>query len=101
MAFSMRNLELQHERPLPDDDRWALFLDFDGTLVDIAERPDGISVDTRLPGILERLRQRLGGAVAIVSGRPVAFLEQRLGLPGLDMAGLHGLEHRLGGKLAP
>ena len=78
---------------------WALFLDFDGTLVDIAERPDAIVIDPALPDILSRLQKRLGGAVAVVSGRPIAFLDQQL-LPGrFDAAGLHGLDYRIGQDL--
>ena len=57
---------------------YALFLDFDGTLVDIVERPDAVAVDPDLPDILTRLEQRLGGALAIISGRPVDFLDGRL-----------------------
>jgi len=79
---------------------WALFLDFDGTLVDIAERPGAIAVDPALPGILGALRERLGGALALVSGRPVAFLDERLGTA-FDAAGLHGIEQRIGGRLSP
>ncbi|MFD0936055.1 trehalose-phosphatase, partial [Methylobacterium trifolii] len=47
----------------------ALFLDFDGTLVEIAPRPDAVRVDPGLAPALERLRDRLGGALAIVTGR--------------------------------
>ena len=41
----------------------ALFLDFDGTLVEIAPRPDGVVVPSALPPGLARLRTRLGGAL--------------------------------------
>jgi trehalose 6-phosphate phosphatase len=78
---------------------YALFLDFDGTLVDIVERPDAVAVDPALPDILTRLQERLGGALAIISGRPIAFLDQRLAPHRFDIAGLHGLEHRIGGRL--
>lgn len=78
------------------DEKWALFLDFDGTLVEIAERPSEVMVDPALPGILARLQDKLGGALAIISGRPIAFLDERFGGSQFDMAGLHGLEHRIG-----
>ncbi|WP_406600845.1 trehalose-phosphatase [Microvirga rosea] len=78
---------------------WALFLDFDGTLVDIVERPEAVAVDPNLPEILASLEARLGGALAIISGRPIAFLDQHLGTRRFDMAGLHGLEHRIEGDL--
>jgi trehalose 6-phosphate phosphatase len=77
----------------------ALFLDFDGTLVDIAERPDAISVAPELPDILAQLRQQLGGALALVSGRPIAFLDACFAPIRFDAAGLHGLEHRISGRL--
>ncbi len=77
----------------------ALFLDFDGTLVDIVERPDAVAVDPALPDALLRLQERLGGALAIISGRPIAFLDPHLAPHRFDIAGLHGLEHRIGGRL--
>lgn len=80
---------------------WALFLDFDGTLVDIAQRPDGIMVEPGLPGLLTRLSVMIGGALAVVSGRPIAFLDDRLAPFAGDMAGLHGTERRVGGVLHP
>jgi trehalose 6-phosphate phosphatase len=45
------------------------------------------------------LQERLGGALAIISGRPIAFLDERFAPYRFDIAGLHGLEHRLGGRL--
>jgi trehalose 6-phosphate phosphatase len=73
----------------------ALFLDFDGTLVELAEAPDLIQVPADLPGLLARLAGRLGGRLAIVSGRAVADLERHLGCSGLAVSGSHGLELRL------
>ncbi|MDF2687266.1 MAG: trehalose-phosphatase [Microvirga sp.] len=79
---------------------YALFLDFDGTLVDIVERPDAVAVDPALPKVLTDLQARLGGALAIISGRPVEFLDGRFVPHEFDMAGLHGLEHRIAGRLS-
>jgi trehalose 6-phosphate phosphatase len=81
---------------MPDADL-ALFLDFDGTLVDIVDHPDAVAVEPDLPEALRAVSQRLGGALAIVSGRPVAFLDRHLGEGAFDAAGLHGLERRLRG----
>jgi trehalose 6-phosphate phosphatase len=81
------------------EEAYALFLDFDGTLVDIVERPDAVRVDPALPDILLRLQERLDGALAIVSGRPVAFLDHHFQPYRFDMAGLHGLEQRIAGDL--
>jgi trehalose 6-phosphate phosphatase len=91
-----------HDAPVQEsamDGAYALFLDFDGTLVDIVERPDAVVVDPSLPDILSLLQTRLSGALAIVSGRPIAFLDQRFLPYQFDMAGLHGLEERIAGEL--
>lgn len=80
---------------LPDRvDGLALFLDIDGTLLDIADRPDGIIVPEGLPQALARLAARLGGAVALVTGRSVATVDRLF--PGVPVAvnGLHGAEWR-------
>jgi len=60
--------------PLPADA--ALFLDVDGTLLDIAASPDAVVVPANLVATLHRLAAALGGAVAIVSGRPIAQLRK-------------------------
>ena len=73
----------------------ALFLDFDGTLVELADRPDAIDVPAGLAPMLERLRKRLDGRLAIVSGRSIADLEQHLPLHGIAFSGSHGLELKL------
>jgi trehalose 6-phosphate phosphatase len=78
---------------------WALFLDFDGTLVDIAERPEAVTVDPGLPALLTRLRQSCGGALAIVTGRAVAAIEAFLPGLDLDICGLHGMERRVDGRI--
>ena len=48
---------------------WALFLDLDGTLLDLAPTPDSVVVPPGLPGLLEQLAAALGGALAVVTGR--------------------------------
>jgi trehalose 6-phosphate phosphatase len=75
---------------------WALFLDFDGTLIDIAPRPDAIVVPEHLPKMLQRLRDRLGGSLALVSGRTIGLLDKALAPVRFDAAGMHGLEIRRG-----
>ena len=69
----------------------ALFLDFDGTLVELAPTPDAVMIDDRLARLLTLLSQRLGRRVAIISGRPVAALRELLPLP-LFAVGSHGME---------
>lgn len=76
---------------------WALFLDFDGTLVDLAARPDSVHVDPDLATTLAQLALSLGGALAIVSGRPIATIDAHLWPHRFDVAGLHGAERRVAG----
>src|SRR3954468_13998491 len=76
-------------------DRAALFLDFDGTLVELAETPSAIRVPRALPALLDRLRRRFEGRLAIVSGRSLADLERHLPDAGIAFSGSHGLELRL------
>ncbi|WP_336927017.1 trehalose-phosphatase [Altererythrobacter palmitatis] len=70
--------------------RIGLFLDFDGTLVELAPGPDAIAVPADLAVRLERLGERLGGALALVSGRSAADLRRHLGPGLLTLAGSHG-----------
>ncbi|MET7244120.1 trehalose-phosphatase [Methylobacterium sp. EM32] len=81
------------------DTAYALFLDFDGTLVEIAPRPDGVVVPPTLPPGLAQLRTRLGGALALVTGRPIATIDGFLDPERFDTAGLHGVEQRRGGRI--
>lgn len=82
--------------PLPKTD-WAYFLDMDGTLIELAETPEGIHVDDSLLDLVWRLHQACDGAVALVSGRTLADLDRRVGGMSLAMAGQHGLERRSAG----
>jgi trehalose 6-phosphate phosphatase len=77
--------------------RHAFFLDVDGTLLDIAARPDAVVVPDGLVSDLARLSEKTDGAVALVSGRSVAMLDLLLAPLRLPAAGLHGLELRIGG----
>jgi trehalose 6-phosphate phosphatase len=78
----------------------AVFLDFDGTLVEFAERPDGVIVPPELPTVLHRLKKRLHGALAIVSGRTLAELMQFLHPADLTIIAEHGAIMRLSGDIA-
>lgn len=81
--------------PLSSFDGAALFLDFDGTLVELADAPDAIEVPGELAGLLRRLAERLEGRLAIVSGRSLADLDSHVRCRGVAMSGSHGLELRL------
>lgn len=72
----------------------ALFLDIDGTLLEIAPRPELVRVPRGLPALLVRLSEQREGAVALISGRPLAQID-RLFQPWRGAAaGLHGIERR-------
>ncbi|WP_048438487.1 trehalose-phosphatase [Caenimonas sp. SL110] len=72
----------------------ALFLDFDGTLVDIAPQPDEVIVPAGLVQMLDALNTYLGGALALISGRPLAQIDAFLHPLKLPAAGVHGAERR-------
>lgn len=73
---------------------WAYFLDVDGTLINIADTPDAVCVDKALLDLIGRLYEATNGAVALVSGRSIADLDERLAPLRLPTAGQHGLERR-------
>ena len=80
---------------LPDGaDRLALFLDVDGTLIDIAPTPGAVRVAEGLTGVLDDLGRRLGGALAILTGRPIRDIDQFFAPLNLVAAGVHGTEMR-------
>jgi trehalose 6-phosphate phosphatase len=72
----------------------ALFLDLDGTLIDIAPTPDGVRVPDGLAGLLAELTRGLGGALAIVTGRPIRDVDRFLAPLAPVAAGVHGAEIR-------
>ena len=72
----------------------ALFLDFDGTLVELAETPGSIRVEPGLGDLLDRLARRLEGRLALVSGRSLADLDRHLDCRSYFTSGSHGLELR-------
>ncbi len=73
---------------------WALFLDIDGTLIDLAPSPDAIVVPTGLPQTLNAIADRLEGALALVTGRALAYADQLFQPYCFPIAGLHGCERR-------
>jgi len=82
--------------------RAALYLDFDGTLAAFAPHPDGVTVKESLPVLLSGLRERLGGAVALVTRRSLASLDSLIATDRFPGAGLHGLElRRSAGEASP
>lgn len=95
------------EEPLPPPpsrllDGSSLFLDLDGTLLDIAERPDDVRADAALRALLAALANRLDGRLAVITGRSLDQVDAILGeaAAGLAVSGSHGCEHRWNGVLA-
>lgn len=82
--------------PSPDiaDHHWAWFLDVDGTLLEIEQRPDMVSADLRLLQLLDLLHEVYGGAVALISGRSLAQLDRIFGQLKVPAAASHGIELR-------
>ncbi|MBZ6378307.1 trehalose-phosphatase [Pacificimonas flava] len=93
----MSSADLTAPPALSDLDAAALFLDFDGTLVEIADNPDGIVVPDRLAFRLAELADRLSGRLAVISGRSLGDLETHLGRLPTAAAGSHGGEMKLPG----
>ncbi|MCW2274455.1 trehalose 6-phosphate phosphatase [Rhodoblastus acidophilus] len=91
MKIARRLLDAALQNP----DGAALFLDFDGTLVEIAATPDGAAAPAALARVLERASAALSGALALVSGRRIADLDARLAPFRGAAAGVHGAEMRL------
>jgi trehalose 6-phosphate phosphatase len=86
----------RHRRPPPSplDDRCALFLDIDGTLLEFAPTPDGVVVDRELADLLTALGRALDGAVALITGRTLANVDKLFRGTKQLVAGLHGSERR-------
>lgn len=73
---------------------WAMFIDIDGTLLEMAPRPDAVVVPTGLVSMLGALGDRLGGALALSTGRSVAEADRLLTPLKLVTSGVHGTEVR-------
>jgi trehalose 6-phosphate phosphatase len=72
----------------------ALFLDIDGTLLDLAPTPEAVRVDASLVALLPELVQRLDGAVALITGRSIGDADRLFPGLRLPIAGQHGCERR-------
>ena len=77
--------------------RPALFLDLDGTLLELAEEPGAVELSERLRRLLPLLKAATGGAVAFVSGRPMREIDSLLAPHRFALAGVHGNERRSNG----
>jgi trehalose 6-phosphate phosphatase len=93
MAFLKPETSPVHA-PAPKPD-WALFLDIDGTLLDIAPTPDAVRVPDTLTQTLLQASTWLGGALAVVSGRPFAEIDKLLSPLRLPGGAAHGARIRM------
>jgi trehalose 6-phosphate phosphatase len=84
----------QSASQLPFSRDWALFLDIDGTILELAETPGQVVVPARLRELVRKLDAAMGRAFALVSGRSLSDIDALFGIPGLAAAGLHGMECR-------
>jgi trehalose 6-phosphate phosphatase len=80
--------------PPARDPQAALFIDIDGTLLEIAPAPELVQVPPDLPYLLDRLTRQHGGAMALVSGRRIADIDRLFKPWGGAAAGVHGAERR-------
>lgn len=80
--------------PPPPSPDWCLFLDVDGTLVELTDTPSQTSADVQIKTLLRNVAERLGGAVALISGRKIQTLDELFAPLRLPAAGLHGIERR-------
>jgi trehalose 6-phosphate phosphatase len=75
-----------------EDDRVTVFLDFDGTLVNIVPRPNLVRLKPAARRILRRLARHPRATLVVVSGRRRAELLRYIGIPGMRYFGLYGWE---------
>jgi len=80
--------------PPPPALDWCLFLDVDGTLIELTDTPSQTETDAEIKFLLREVAERLGGAVALVSGRRISTLDMLFAPLKLPAAGLHGVERR-------
>src|SRR4029077_5657929 len=85
--------------PPPPALDWCLFLDVDGTLLELTDTPSDTTADAKINSLLQEIAERLGGAVALVSGRKIATLDQMFAPLKLPAAGLHGVGRRRAARL--
>src|SRR5690349_25030885 len=79
----------------------ALFLDVDGTILDLAERPSDVVTPPGLVATLGRAERKLAGALALISGRPIDELDRLFEPLRLRASGVHGAEMRFDPGLPP
>lgn len=99
MSNAISHPTVLSEPPIPaQPTAWALLLDVDGTLLGFKDDPRAVVAEPALRDLLGGLRDALGGALALVSGRSIQDLDRIFGGTGWTAAGIHGLEVRHAGE---
>lgn len=80
--------------PAPNP-HWAWFCDIDGTLIELASEPSSLRTSRNLPELLDALHRRVGGAMALISGRSVSNILALIAPLRIPLSGCHGLERCL------
>jgi trehalose 6-phosphate phosphatase len=91
---SARRRRGRPQPPPPLDAACALFLDIDGTLLELAATPSAVIIDTDVATLLPALHRTLGGACALITGRTLTNFDRLFPGLGLPVAGQHGCERR-------
>ncbi len=102
----MRAMQHEHGKtaplaspPLLDPRRHALFLDLDGTLLELQERPHAVHASPELRDLLQRVSAAMSGAVAVITGRTIADADTILHGALNFIAGVHGYEMQRGAHI--
>jgi len=82
----------QIESRIADAPHLAVFLDFDGTISPLVREPEKAQLDEKLRPVLQKLNEREDVSIAVISGRALNDLRERMNIDGLVYAGNHGLE---------
>lgn len=99
--MELSDIVMARRPPALDAQDAAVFLDLDGTLAPIAPRPEDVGPDPRRTALIERLSQRLGGRLAVLSGRTLTDIDRILEGRVAAVAAVHGLVWRGGdGRVA-
>lgn len=85
----------------PANEKWSLYLDIDGTLLALAERPQDVIVPPGLPNLIAAVANHFDGAVALVSGRDLDEIDRLFSPYRFDAAGTHGFQWRHAGRIDP
>lgn len=75
-----------------------LMLDFDGTLAPIVGSPKDAKLSEKMKGLLVKLSKKKGFKLAIISGRKLGDIKEKIKLPDIIYGGNHGLEGEILGE---